>query len=87
MMKALTSQKSKWLLIEEVPGAPALLVLGTEAVWSVEAAGVNKGADSRAASLHSSPEMRVCSLDSNGSISVRLPYILWNTRGGGSRGF
>ena len=47
-------------LIDEVPGAPAPLVLGVEAVWAAEkVAGVNKGADSRAASLHSSSAMRV----------------------------
>ena len=46
--------------IEEVPGAPAPLVLGVEAFWAVEeAAGVDKGADSRAASLHLSSAMRV----------------------------
>ena len=46
--------------INEVPGAPALLVLGAEAVWAAEeVAGVDKGADSRAASLHSSLAMRV----------------------------
>ena len=40
--------------------APAPLVLGAEAVWAVaEVAGVNEGADSRAASLHSSLAMRV----------------------------
>ena len=47
-------------LIDKVPGAPALLVLGMEAVWvAEEAAGVNKGADSMATSLHSSLAMRV----------------------------
>ena len=46
--------------IDKVPGAPAPLVPGAEAVWAVEeAAGVDKGADSRAASLHSSLAMRV----------------------------
>ena len=47
-------------LINEVPGAPAPLILGAEAGQAAEeVAGVDKGADSRAASLHSSSAMRV----------------------------
>ena len=49
--------------INKGPRAPAPLVLGMEAVWAAaEVAGVNKGVDSRAASLRSRPAMRVCNL-------------------------
>ena len=55
-------------LIDEVPGAPGPLILGTGAVWVVEeAAGVKEQEDSRTASLHSSLAMRVCNL------SIELP--------------
>ena len=49
--------------IDVVLRAPEPLVLGTEAVWAAaEAAGDKEEADSRAASLHSSPAIRVFSL-------------------------
>ena len=52
--------EAEMALIDEVPEAPAPLILGAEAVWAAEeVAGVDKGVDSRAASLHSSSAMRV----------------------------